>query len=98
SRSAVRPDPGTNRKPRRAAVFALLIGAGLAFAAAVRAADAPRPPDEIVTLKVESATFSASQQALEVVLAADIAEGWHVNSHDPKSTSLVPSTLSGPPP
>jgi len=94
----VRPDPGTNRKPRRAAVFALLVAAGLAFAAAVRAADAPPPPGEIVTLKVESATFSASQQALEVVLAADIAEGWHVNSHDPKSTSLVPTTLSVTPP
>ena len=79
-------------------MFALLVAAGLAFAGAVRAADAPPPPGEIVTLKVESATFSASQQALEVVLAADIAEGWHVNSHDPKSTSLVPTTLSVTPP
>lgn len=90
----MRPDPGTNRKPRPAAVFALLVAAGLALAGAVRAADAPPPPSEIVALKVESASFSASQQALEVVLAADITEGWHVNSHDPKSTSLVPTTLS----
>jgi thiol:disulfide interchange protein DsbD len=71
-----------------------LIAAGLALAGAARAAGAPPPPDEIVALKVESASFAPSQQALEVVLAADIADGWHVNSHDPKSTSLVPTTLS----
>jgi thiol:disulfide interchange protein DsbD len=87
-------DPGTNRKPRPAAVLALLVAAGLALAGAARAADAPPVPDEIVALKVESASFAPSQQALEVVLAADIADGWHVNSHDPKSTSLVPTTLS----
>jgi thiol:disulfide interchange protein DsbD len=87
-------DPGTNRKPRPAAVLALLVAAGLAVAGAARAADAPPVPDEIVALKVESASFAPSQQALEVVLAADIADGWHVNSHVPKSTSLVPTTLS----
>jgi thiol:disulfide interchange protein DsbD len=95
----VRSDPATNGEPRPAAVLALLIAAGLALAGATYAADAPPLPDEIVALKVESASFARSQQALEVVLAADIADGWHVNSHDPKSTGLVPTTLSvtGPP-
>ena len=95
----MRFDPVTNCKPRPAAVLALLIAAGLALSGAARAADPPPRPDEIVALKVESASFAPSEQALEVVLAADIAEGWHVNSHDPKSTSLVRTTLSvtGPP-
>jgi thiol:disulfide interchange protein DsbD len=90
----VRPDSGTNGKPRPAAVLALLLAAGLALAGAARAADAPPRPEEIVALKVESASFAPTQQELEVVLAADIADGWHVNSHDPKSTSLLPTTLS----
>lgn len=78
------------------AIGALLIGHALTFGA--HGSDEPPIPDEIVRLKVESASFSASRNALEVVLGADIAPGWHVNAHQPTSKELVPTTLSVEPP
>ena len=90
----MRPDPGPNRRSRLFAVFALLFTSWLAPASGAGAADAPPVPDPIVALSVESANYSTSQRVLEVVLAADIADGWHVNSHQPKSGTLVATTLS----
>jgi thiol:disulfide interchange protein DsbD len=73
---------------------ALLFAAAITLTGRARGLEAPPIPDEIVALRVESANYSASQGALEVVLAADIADGWHINSNRPKSSSLVPTTLS----
>lgn len=54
----------------------------------------PPIPDEIVRLKVESANYSPSHDALDVVLQAEIAEGWHVNAHQPSSDAMIPTTLT----
>jgi thiol:disulfide interchange protein DsbD len=67
-------------------------------APAALAADPPPIPAEIVRLKVESASYPAAHGALEVVLLAEIAEGWHVNAHRPTSDALIPTTLSVTPP
>jgi thiol:disulfide interchange protein DsbD len=88
------PDPGAKPESRSGRVAALLLAAAVALTGSARGLETPPIPDEIVALRVESANYSASQGALEVVLAADIADGWHINSHRPKSSSLVPTTLS----
>ncbi len=88
-----RPGRGPKRESRSVAAV-LLLFAAVALAGGARALEPPPIPDEIVALRVESANYSASQSALEVVLAADIADGWHINSHQPKSSSLVPTTLA----
>ncbi len=61
-------------------------------------ADPPPIPDEIIQLKVESASYSPSRRALDVVLQAEIAEGWHVNAHQPSSDTMIPTTLMVVPP
>src|SRR5205823_8516731 len=38
------------------------------------------------------------RDALDVLLLAEIAEGWHVNAHRPTSDVLIPTTLSVTPP
>jgi thioredoxin:protein disulfide reductase len=55
-------------------------------------------PAEIVRLKVESASYSPGHDALDVLLLAEIADGWHVNAHRPTSDALIPTTLSVTPP
>ncbi|HSD10036.1 MAG TPA: cytochrome c biogenesis protein CcdA [Candidatus Binatia bacterium] len=67
-------------------------------ASAALAADPAPIPAEIVRLKVESATYSPEHDALDVLLLAEIAAGWHVNAHRPTSDALIPTTLSVNPP
>lgn len=74
--------------------FLTIAAALLLTRAPLFAADAPPIPSQIVQLRVESADFSPSQQALDVIVAAEIAPGWHVNAHRPTSDALVPTTLS----
>jgi thiol:disulfide interchange protein DsbD len=78
----------------RRRLSAVAVGVALLARAMAAGEDAPPIPSEIVRLKVESANFSASRDALEVVLGTDIAEGWHVNAHQPTSKELIPTTLS----
>ena len=78
----------------RRRLSAVAVGVALLARAMAAGEDAPPIPSEIVRLKVESANFSASRNALEVVLGADIAEGWHVNAHQPTSKELIPTTLA----
>ena len=85
--------------PSRLAAALFTIGCTLVrVVSPVMAADPPPIPAEIVRLKVESANYSPSQDALDVLLLAEIAEGWHVNAHRPLSDALIPTTLSVTPP
>jgi thiol:disulfide interchange protein DsbD len=86
------------RNPPRRLVLALPVALALIGGRAAVGADPPPIPAEIVRLRVESADFSPSHDALNVVLLAEIAEGWHVNAHQPASDTLVPTTLSVVPP
>jgi thiol:disulfide interchange protein DsbD len=86
--------PTAKRARRSVAVVTLLLAAAVSLVGKARGNEAPPIPDEIVALRVESASFAASQSTLEVVLAADIADGWHINSNRPRSSSLVPTSLS----
>jgi thioredoxin:protein disulfide reductase len=85
----LRSTASLRRLLRRIALAALLLSCGVAAAA-----DEPPIPAEIVRLKVESASYRASERALDVVVRAEIAPGWHVNAHRPKSGSLIPTTLT----
>src|SRR5205823_3347601 len=91
-----------SRLMRRSLVAAVLLTIGCALARAVvspaAAADPPPIPAEVVRLKVESANYSPGRDALDVLLLAEIAEGWHVNAHRPTSDVLIPTTLSVTPP
>jgi thiol:disulfide interchange protein DsbD len=62
------------------------------------AAEPPAIPGEIVRLRVEGANYSPARDALNVVLLAEIADGWHINAHRPTSDALIPTTLSVTPP
>lgn len=79
----------------RVALLALLASSLLAVRA--RAVEPPIP-DPLLRLRVDSASFSPSRRALDVVLLAEIADGWHVNAHRPTSTSMIPTVLSVAPP
>ncbi len=81
---------------RRIAFLAILIA--LLAAGARAASDEPPIPDPLVRLRVESANFSPSKHALDIVLLAEIAEGWHVNAHHPTSDAMVPTVLTVTPP
>lgn len=82
--------------PRLVAVAALLLALGRSDLGG--AAGPPPVPDEIVRLGVESANYSPSRRALEVVLQAEVAEGWHVNAHQPSSDAMIATTLAVTPP
>ncbi|MBI2964075.1 MAG: thioredoxin family protein [Deltaproteobacteria bacterium] len=77
------------------AVAALLLALG---PSGLGGAEPPPIPDEIVQLRVESANYSPSRRALEVVLQAEVAEGWHVNAHQPSSDAMIATTLTVTPP
>jgi len=79
-------------------LLALVAIAARAIAAGPPPNGEPPIPAEIVRMKVESANFSPSKASLDVVIGADIAEGWHVNAHEPTAAWLVPTTLSVTPP
>ncbi len=79
---------------KRLACFALL---GTLLTPGRAAAGDPPIPKEIVKLRVEGAGFSPSRKTLEVVLRLEIAEGWHINAHEPGAT-LIPTTLRVEPP
>jgi thioredoxin:protein disulfide reductase len=87
---------------RRSLVVAALWTIGYTLALVVAspaiATDPPPIPAEVVRLKVESASYSSGRDALDVLLLAEIAEGWHVNAHRPTSDALIPTTLSVTPP
>jgi thioredoxin:protein disulfide reductase len=70
----------------------------LVVASPAIATDPPPIPEEVVRLKVESASYSAGHDSLDVLLLAEIADGWHVNAHRPTSDALIPTTLSVTPP
>src|SRR5690606_13002334 len=70
----------------------------LVLAPLARAIDEPPIPDEIVRLRVESAELVDDGRALRVVLGAEIADGWHVNSATPLEETLIPTTLAIEPP
>jgi thioredoxin:protein disulfide reductase len=88
------------RNPQRQSPFvpALALALALITGPAAVAADPPPIPSEIVRLRVESADYSPAHDALSVVLLAEIADGWHVNAHQPASDALVPTTLTVIPP
>jgi thioredoxin:protein disulfide reductase len=73
-------------------VFSALLGHPATFAAE------PAIPNEVVRLRVESADFSNSRGRLDIVVLAEIAEGWHVNAHEPSGETLVATTLGVEPP
>src|SRR5262249_45367095 len=90
------------RLMRRSLVAAALLTIGYTLPLVVPshaiATDPPPIPAEIVRLKVESANYSPGHDALDVVLQAEIAAGWHVNAHRPTSDALIPTMLSVMPP
>ncbi len=79
---------------KRWVCFALL---GTLFAPGRGPAEEPPIPKEIVQFRVEGAGYSPSRKTLEVVLRLEIAEGWHINAHEPGAT-LIPTTLRVEPP
>ncbi len=74
---------------RRASSRLLLLLGALAVAVPVAAAE-PK-----VTLVIRpAADVVARGSALAVTVEAEIADGWHINSHEPTEKFLVPTTLS----
>jgi thiol:disulfide interchange protein DsbD len=81
----------------RKGFFRLLLLGALAAPVSAPADERPIPP-EIVQLRVESADFSPSRRKLDVVLRAEIADGWHVNAHEPGIERMIGTTLAIEPP
>lgn len=50
-------------------------------------------PKEIVRLRVESASIGEGPRDVRIVIAAEVADGWHVNSTKPLEEGLIPSAL-----
>ena len=69
-----------------AAFFALCVPGPLAQM------DAPAKPKSYVVFAAEPQTVAAGRQA-SVELRFHVVEGYHVNSHTPKSELLIPTTL-----
>jgi thioredoxin:protein disulfide reductase len=75
-----------------------LVAALLFFAASISAAAEAPIPKEIVRLRVESAEVADPNNGLRVKLAAEIAEGWHLQSHQPSEPGLIATVLTIEPP
>ncbi len=70
-------------------VLAFLLLAALAFTAAARV-----PPADLVKLRSLTATDAAHPGSeLNVVVVADISEGYHINDHRPTLDYLIPTNL-----
>ena len=80
----------------RLTTFATLLLLALGLAA--HAFEEAPIPDEIVRLRVESAELTEGGTGLRVVIAAQVADGWHVNSAVPSDETLIPTTLAIEPP
>lgn len=72
----------------------LLMGSGSAAFAQQGALSAPAPkPKQYVTYAAEEQTVKAGKKSV-VALSFKVSEGFHVNSHTPKSELLIPTSLT----
>jgi len=84
---------------RNRKLFALIAGVTLVAGAVAEHCgaqlnmSAPATPKSYVVYAAEPQTVAADKQA-DVVIRFQVAPGFHINSHTPKSKFLIPTTLS----
>ena len=83
----------TRRAFVRIAVLALVAGATAQLDSAQPGMDAPATTRSTILYAAEPQTVPAGRQA-DLELRFQVLQGFHVNSHTPKSQLLIPTTLS----
>lgn len=75
------------------AAVAICTGATATLGSAQLNMDAPTTPKSYVLFAAEPQAVAASKQAM-LELRFQVVQGFHINSHTPKSKFLIPTTLS----
>lgn len=78
---------------RRTLTTLALIAAAVPFGQAQFGMDAPAKPKSYVTYTAEAQTVPASKRGV-LQLRFQIMPGFHINSHTPKSDTLIPTALT----